>query len=60
MAQTEQVTADGNEDPLVEIRAAVRADSLKFERVPVMTLELKAASGGETDSHAEREDTLRR
>ena len=37
---------DGNqEDPLDEVRAAVREDRLKFERLPVATLQLKSRAG---------------
>ena len=32
------------EDPLDEVRAAVRADRLRFERIPLGNLELKAGS----------------
>lgn len=56
MAQTKRVMAGVNQDPLVEIRAAVRADSLKFERTPVTHLELKAEPEGETSSRTEREN----
>ncbi len=36
------------EDPLDEVRAAVREDRLKFERLPVASLQLKSRSGNDS------------
>jgi len=46
------------EDPLDEIRAAVREDRLKFERLPVATLELKSRSGSDSFGRPQRSRSI--